>query len=220
MDFSFLAVVVVTLVLGLGSQAIIKGTFKKWSKVPASSHLSGAQAAQKMLQANGLNNVTIQKVGGDLSDHFDPRTNSIALSESVFDGRSVASIAVACHEAGHAVQHAQKYVPSRIRGAFVPVVSIASNAWMFVLIAGVMLNIMGLYLLAIGLYVAVIAFQLMTLPVEFNASSRALAYIRSYGYLPPQETKGAGSVLRAAAFTYVAAALASLLYLLHLLSRR
>ena len=222
MDPTYIAVIVVTLILGLGSQALIKSRYKKWSKVPSSTQLTGAQTAQKMLHSNGLTHIAIQRVEGELSDHYDPKKMVIALSPSVYDGRSVAATAIACHECGHAVQHAQSYVPSKIRAAIVPVVNLASHIWIFVLIAGMVLTIFELVYVAIGLYIAVIVFQLITLPVEFNASSRALAYITTSGYLPSQENKGAGSVLRAAAFTYVAAALASLLYLVYILgfSRR
>ena len=220
MNISYIAVLIIMLVLGLGSQALIRMSFRKWSRVPASMQLSGAEAARRMLDSNGLVHVTVQRVGGNLTDHYDPRTRVVSLSADVFDGRTVGANAIACHECGHALQHAQGYVPSTIRGAVVPVVNIASQAWVFVLILGYVMSQIGLVYLAIIMYAVVILFQLITLPVEFNASSRAKVYLKSYGYLPPQESAGVSSVLNAAAFTYVAAALASLLYLVYLLGVR
>lgn len=217
---SYLLLIVVTLVLGLGSQALIKSTYKKWSRVPISSGLTGAQAARRMLDANGLAHVSIQGIPGNLTDHYNPSTNVISLSSDVYSGTSVAATAIACHECGHAVQHAQNYAPAKVRGAIVPVVNIASSAWVFVLIAGIVLNEMGLYWLAIALFAATLIFQLVTLPVEFDASNRALAYIKGYGFLPQTETGGAKSVLTSAALTYVAAALASVMQLVYLLASR
>jgi len=217
MDPVYLAVIVLSLILGLGSQALIKLVFKKWNKVQISSQYSGAQIARMMLNAYGLSHIPIQRGGKDLTDHYDPRTRAVTLSAAVYDGTTVAAAAIACHECGHAVQHATKYAPGSIRTAIVPVVNIASNVWIFVLFLGIILVQFQLILVAVILYAAVILFQLVTLPVEFNASKRAIAYITTSGYLPPQEHAGAKSVLRAAAFTYVAAALASLLYLLYIL---
>jgi Zn-dependent membrane protease YugP len=214
---SYLLLIVVTLALGFGTQAYIKHTFKKWNKVPISSSLTGAQAARRMLDANGLSQVAIECVPGELTDHFNPKTNVVSLSESVYNSSSVSATAVACHECGHAVQHARGFVPARMRGALVPAVNFASTAWLFILLAGAFLAIAGLVWLAIGLYAATIVFQLVTLPVEFDASKRALGYIKGYGFLPPTETGGARSVLTSAALTYVAAALVSVLQLIYLL---
>ncbi|MDR0350219.1 MAG: zinc metallopeptidase [Coriobacteriales bacterium] len=214
---SYLFLIVVTLALGFGSQAFIKHTFRKWSKVPISSGLTGAQAARRMLDANGLSNVAIERVAGELTDHYNPKTNVVSLSEGVYDSTSVSATAVACHECGHAVQHARGFVPARMRGALVPAVNFASTAWLFILLAGAFLALAGLVWLAIGLYAATIVFQLVTLPVEFDASKRGLAYIKSYGFLPSTETGGARAVLTSAALTYVAAALVSVLQLIYLL---
>jgi Zn-dependent membrane protease YugP len=214
--FGYLLLIVITCALGFGTQAYIKHTFAKWSKVAVSTQLTGAQAARAMLDANGLSNVAIQQVSGQLSDHYDPRTNVVSLSQDVYSARTVAATAVACHECGHAVQHALGYAPIKVRDSMVPVVNIASNAWMFVLIAGIFLQIIGLVWIAIILYAAVLLFQLVTLPVEFNASRRGMAYIRSYG-IPQSEGDGARSVLTSAAMTYVAAALSSVLVLLYYL---
>jgi Zn-dependent membrane protease YugP len=215
-----LTLIIVTLVLGLGSQAYIKSTYKKWNRVRISSGMTGAQAARRMLDANGLTYVAIARIPGDLTDNYNPKTNVVSLSASVYDGGSVSATAIACHECGHAVQHARNYVPAKVRGAIVPVVNIASNAWMIVFLAAIFLDLIGLFWVAIGLFAATLVFQLVTLPVEFNASSRALAYIKGYGFLPATETGGARSVLTAAALTYVAGALASVLNLLYLLNFR
>jgi Zn-dependent membrane protease YugP len=214
---SYLMLILVTLVLGFGTQAYIKHTYRKWGKVPISLGLTGAQAARRMLDANGLSHVAIERVGGELTDHFDPRTNVVALSEAVYGGTSVSASAIACHECGHAVQHARGYVPAKLRGALVPPVNLASNLWMFVLIAGIFLQMVGMIYLAVILYAAVIVFQLVTLPVEFDASRRALAYLNGHGFLPSAETGGARAVLTSAALTYVAAALVSVLQLVYLL---
>ncbi|MDR2106327.1 MAG: zinc metallopeptidase, partial [Coriobacteriales bacterium] len=210
-SYSYLLLIIVTLVLGFGTQAYIKHTYKKWSRIPISSGLTGAEAARRMLDANGLSNVAIDIVGGELTDHYNPKTNVVSLSEAVYNGRSVSATAIACHECGHAMQHARSYVPARLRGLLVPAVNIAGNAWMFVLIIGIFLQMINMIYLAIALYAAVILFQLVTLPVEFDASSRALAYVKGYGFLPATETGGARSVLTSAALTYVAAALISVL---------
>ncbi|MDR2673179.1 MAG: zinc metallopeptidase [Coriobacteriales bacterium] len=217
MELNYFALIIITLVLGFGAQAMIKHTYRKWDKTPSSSGISGAQAARRMLDANGLSNVSITQVAGELSDHYDPRTNVVSLSASVYDSHSVSAIAVACHECGHAVQTAQGYVPGKVRSAIVPVVSFASNIWMLALILGIIMSILGLIYLAIALFAAVLIFQLVTLPVEFNASRRALAFIQQSGWLTAGENSGAASVLRAAALTYVAAALASVLQLIYLL---
>jgi Zn-dependent membrane protease YugP len=216
-DLSYLLLIVVTLVLGFGTQAYIKHTYRKWSRVPISSGLTGAQAARKMLDANGLSNVSIQMIPGELTDNYNPKTNVVSLSEGVHGGVSVAATAIACHECGHAVQHARSFVPATRRGALVPAVNIAGSAWIFVLLAGIFLQMLGMIYLAITLYAATILFQVVTLPVEFDASSRALAYVRGYGFLPAKETGGARSVLTSAALTYVAAALVSVLQLIYLL---
>ena len=214
---AWIMLIVVSLVLGFGTQIYIRSRYKKWMKVPISSGLTGAQAARRMLDANGLSNVGITMVAGELSDHFDPRTNIVSLSEAVFNGRSVSATAIACHECGHAVQHARGYVPATIRSTLVPGVSLAGNLWVIVLIAGIFLQAIGLIWLAIALYAATLVFQLVTLPVEFDASRRAVAYINGYGYLPSGESGGAKSVLTAAALTYVAAALVSIMQLIYLL---
>ena len=210
--------IIVTLVIGLAASGYVKSQLKKYSNVPSQSGLTGAQAAEKMLRDNGVMGVRVSR-GAEGQDHFDPRTNSIALSPSVYDHSTVTAYATACHEVGHACQFAQGYTPLKIRSAIVPAVNLASNAWVFVLLAGIFLNLVGLIDLAIILYAAVVLFQLVTLPVEFNASHRAMDYMKAIG-LPQGEVAGSFSVLRACALTYVAAALASLLQLVYLLGVR
>jgi Zn-dependent membrane protease YugP len=216
-NMSYLLLIGVTLILGFGTQAYIKHTYHKWSRVPISSGLTGAQAARKMLDANGLSNVAIARIPGELTDHYNPKTNVVSLSERVYGEASVSATAIACHECGHAVQHARNYAPAKLRGALVPAINIAGSAWIFVLLIGIFLQMLGMVYLAIILYAVTILFQLVTLPVEFDASSRALAYVRGYGFLPATESGGARSVLTSAALTYVAAALVSVLQLIYLL---
>ena len=216
---SYLLLIIVSLALGLGTQFYIRHTYNKWSKVRVSSGKTGAQVARRMLDGEGLSNVPIHPNGGDdLSDYYDPRSNALYLSGSSEHGNSVASMAVACHEAGHAVQHAHNYAPARVRGAIVPLVNIGSQAWMIVLLLGMFMNISGLVTLGIVLFAFVVVFQLVTLPVEFDASRRALVYINESG-VSEEEARGARQMLTAAALTYVASALTSILQLLYLLQQ-
>lgn len=215
---SYWMLIIVTLIIGLAASGYVNHMLKKYSKVRSSTNITGAQAAENMLQMHGVYGVSITR-GTEGQDHFDPRTNSISLSPSVFEHSSVTAIATACHEAGHACQYATDYTPMKIRSAIVPAVNLASNAWVFILIAGIIMNMLSLINLAIILYAIVIVFQLVTLPVEFNASHRAIDYIRDLS-IPQGEVTASKSVLRACAFTYVAAALASILQLLYLLSMR
>lgn len=210
--------IIVTLIIGLAASGYVNSQLKKYQKVPSSSGITGREAAERMLAANGVTGVKITR-GNEGQDHFDPRTNSISLSPSVYDHSSVTAYATACHEVGHACQFAQGYSPLRIRSAIWPVANFASNAWIFILLIGVMLNVMGLVDLAIIMYACVFLFQVVTLPVEFNASHRAMDYMKAIG-MPQAETAGSFSVLRACALTYVAAALASLLQLVYLLGMR
>ncbi len=217
-DMSYLILIVVTLVIGLGAQGYVNHMLNKYREVPNSSGLTGAEAARQMLAYHGVTNVEIQRGGKD-QDFFDPKTNTITLSPSAFGVRSVTATATACHEAGHACQYAQNYMPMKIRGRIVPVANVASNLWIFVLIIGIALVIAELIWVAIILYAAVVIFQLVTLPVEFNASRRAMDYMGNIG-LPESERKESFSILRACALTYVAAALTSILQLLWLLGRQ
>jgi len=217
MTYSYALLVVVTLIIGLAAQGYVNNRLKKYSQVPNSSRLTGAHTASWMLAFYGITNVEIRR-GGPGQDFFDPRSNSVTLSPEAYDSTSVTATATACHEVGHACQYAFGYTPMKVRGAIVPVANMASNAWIFLLMIGIFMNLAGLVNLAIIMYAAVVLFQLVTLPVEFNASQRAMAYMGSIG-LPAPEQKGAFDVLRACAFTYVAAALTSILQLLWLLGQ-
>lgn len=216
-DLGYYAVVLVALALGLAAQAYIKRTYATWSRVPAGVRGTGADVARDMLAASGASGVGIDRVGGSLTDHYDPRDNRLHLSDDNYRGASVASVAVACHEAGHAVQAAEGYLPYRLRSALVPVVSLAERSWVLVLLGGVFLRMAGLVQLAIALYALSVLFQLVTLPVEVDASRRAIAYLSSHG--SGLDEGGARKVLTAAALTYVAAALSSLIQLVYLLGR-
>ena len=216
-DMSYLILTLVTMVLGMATQAYIRRTYNKWSQVPSPGGYTGAEMAQRMLQTSGATSVGIGHVAGRLTDHYDPRDNTLHLSEENFSGSSVASIAVACHEAGHAVQTARGYLPGKLRTAIVPVVNLSQQLWGLLFMMGFMLNAMGLVWAAIAMFSFSVIFHLVTLPVEFDASRRAVAYLSQYG--SGIDHKGAKQVLTAAALTYVAAALSSLLQLLYLVSR-
>lgn len=216
-DPAYLVLVVVSLVLGLATQSYINKTYRTWSKVKSDGE-SGEQVAREMLDANGCESVGIRRVAGHLTDHYDPRDNNLYLSNDNMTGGSVASVAVACHEAGHAAQRAQGFFMMRVRTALVPVVNLSQSVWMIVFLLGVIMNIAGLTTLAICLFAFSVIFQLVTLPVEIDASRRAVAYIQQSG-MSEVNVRGAKKVLTAAALTYVAAALTSILQLLYLLSR-
>ena len=218
MSYGYLMLILVSTVIGLGAQFYVNNQIKKYSSVPTSTGLTGAQAAANMLAFHNVQGVPITQ-GGEGQDYFDPRSNSITIDPHAYGYNSVTALATACHEVGHACQYAQDYTPMKIRGAIVPAVNLASNAWIFLLMAGIVLNIAGLTTAAIIMYAVVVLFQLVTLPVEFNASQRAMVYMGQIG-LPAQERKGAFDVLRACAFTYLAAALTSILQLLWLLGQR
>lgn len=214
---SYLLLIVVTLAIGGFATWYVNSQLKKYSRVPISTGLTGAEAARRMLAYYGISGVEVHR-GGPGQDFFDPRTNSVTLSPDAYEGRSITATATACHEVGHAYQYAQGYAPMKIRGALVPVVNLASNAWIFLLMLGIFMQLSGLTTLAIVMYAAVVVFQLVTLPVEFDASKRAMTYMNTTA-LPQAEQAGSFSVLRACAFTYVAAALTSVLQLLWLLGQ-
>ena len=216
--YSYILLIVVTMAIGLGAQFYVNRQIKKYSYVPISNGLTGAQCAQGMLQYYGIFDVPV-RMGGHGENFFNPKDNSITLDPESFNGRSITATATACHEVGHACQYAQGYVPMKVRGAMVPAVNFASNAWIFILLIGIFLNIAGLVDLAIIFYAVAVLFQIVTLPVEFDASKRALVYMQTTG-LPGGERAGAWSVLRACALTYVAAALVSVMQLLYLLQSR
>ena len=217
MDPLYLLVVLVSTVNGLAAQAYIKSTYGTWSNVK-SDGITGAEAARRMLDANGCQNVGIKSIGGTLTDNYNPTDNNLYLSHDNQYGGSVASVAVACHEAGHAAQHEQGYAMMKLRSALVPVVNLTQNAWTIVFILGVALNLAGLTTLAIMLFSFSVLFQVVTLPVEIDASRRGVRYIQESG-MSAQQVRGAKKVLTAAALTYVAAALSSVIQLLYLLAR-
>lgn len=214
----YLLLILVTLAIGGFATWYVNAQLKKYKRVPISTGMTGAEAARRMLQYYGITGVEVRR-GGPGQDFFDPRTNSVTLGPDSFEGRSITATATACHEVGHAYQYAQGYAPMKIRGALVPVVNLASNAWMFLLLIGIVMQLSGLIDLAIILYAFAVLFQVVTLPVEFDASRRAMVYMQATA-LPQAEQSGAFSVLRACALTYVAAALTSILQLLWLLGQR
>jgi Zn-dependent membrane protease YugP len=212
------------LIIGFVVQAWLKKTVAANMQVAVANGMTGAEIARQILDRNGLHEVPVDtSPGGPLSDHYDPRKKSVHLSEPVYGGRSVASTAIAAHEVGHAIQHAKAYGPFRVRSAMWPAVAFASQAWLFLLKIGLFAQITGLMTFAVILFAVVVLFQLVTLPVEFDASRRAMAQISDLGLVSTGESQGARKVLTAAAMTYVAGALAALsqlAYWLLILSRR
>jgi uncharacterized protein len=215
---AFLLAFIVPMVLGLWAQHRVKSTFAKNLKVPVSHGMTGAEVARRVLDANGLNEVPVEETPGTLSDHYDPRNRSVHLSPEVFNGRSIASTAVGAHEVGHAIQHANAFAFFRFRSAMFPAVSFASNIWFLFLMGGIFFQLTQFILLAIALYSIAVLFQIVTLPVEFDASNRANRQLSDLGLVPASEASGVKSVLRAAAWTYVAGALAAVAILLYFLS--
>lgn len=207
----YLLFLVPPLVLGLIVQHRLKRTVAEQMQVQVSTGMTGAQVARTILDRNGLTEVPIERSpGGPLSDHYDPRSRAVFLSEGVHDGTAVASTAIGAHEVGHAIQHATAYGAFRLRSALWPAVAFASNAWFFMLLIGAFMNFLGLVQLAILLFAVVVLFQIVTLPVEFDASRRAMKQLAGIGLVAEAERSGAQKVLRAAALTYVAGALAAL----------
>jgi Zn-dependent membrane protease YugP len=218
-DPLYLLVMIPGLALSLWASFRVKSTFKRYSEVRARSGMSGAEAAQELLRRKGIRGVRVEPVQGFLSDHYDPSDRTLRLSPDVYHGRSLAALGVAAHEAGHALQHAAGYAPLKFRSAVVKPAMIGSNVGMIVTFVGIAINIAGMVWIGIILFSAFVVFTLITLPVEFNASSRAVAGLQQTGIISVQEAEGAGAVLRAAALTYVAAAIAAVLQLLYLLWR-
>ncbi len=216
-DWPYIVLVVPMLIVSLWAQIKVKTTYQKYSTVYSRSGMTAEVAVRKILDSNGLFNVGITRVPGELTDHYDPRTNTIALSDSVYGSSSVAAIGVAAHEAGHAIQHAVGYGPIKLRTALVPVTNIGSRLAMPLFIIGLLLANQALAYAGIILFSLTVVFQLVTLPTEFDASHRAVKALGGYGYMNDDELKGTKKVLSAAAMTYLAAlfvALASLLRLL------
>jgi uncharacterized protein len=212
----YFAFMIPPLVIGLAVQAWLKRTFASYSNVELATGISGAEVARQILDRNGLGDVPVDvSPGGALSDHYDPRKKALFLSEPVYRPATVAAAAVAAHETGHALQDARGYAPLKIRSAIYPAVAFASNAWIWLLILGAVLGALNLVALALGLYAIAVAFHIVTLPVEFNASRRAAGQLRELGIVGAGEGAGVQKVLNAAALTYVAGALAALSLLLY-----
>ena len=227
-DPTYLYLVLPCVILSLWASSNVNSTFKRYSKQLSSRHITGAMAAERVLRANGVQGVRIERVAGNLTDHYDPKANVIRLSEGVYNSTSTAAIGVACHEAGHAVQYADHYAPIKLRAAIIPVTNIGSRLAMPLILLGLVLAFMESFsfvfiYLGIACFGLSLVFQLVTLPVEFNASRRAMNAIADSELLTPEEQKGARKTLTAAALTYVAAtalALAQLLRLISIFGRR
>lgn len=221
-DWTYFVLVLPCIVLSLWASANVNGTFKKYSNQFSMRGITGADAAARVLAANGVRNVRIEQISGNLTDHYDPSTNVIRLSQSVYGSTSTAAIGVACHEAGHAVQYAQSYAPIRFRAAIIPITNFGSKLAMPLIMIGILISALGnmsyfFVYLGIACFALSLIFQIVTLPVEFDASRRALAAIEQTGLLTDEERKGARKTLSAAALTYVAATAVALAQLLRLL---
>ena len=221
-DWTYVVLVLPCILLSLWASANVNSTFKRYSGQYSRRGLTGAQAAERVLRANGVTNVRIERVSGNLTDHFDPKSSVIRLSDNVYGNTSTAAIGVACHEAGHAVQYAQDYAPIRIRSAVIPATNLGSKLAMPLILLGLLIGFKGdlsyfLIYLGIGCFGLSLVFQLVTLPVEFDASRRAMAAIAQSELLTEEEQRGARKTLTAAALTYVAATAVALSQLLRLL---
>ncbi len=216
-DYTYL-LVIIGMVLCLAASARVNSVMKKFGRVQNSTGMTGAEAARRILNNEGLYNVQIECLSGSQGDHYDPRSNTVRLSRENYNGASVTAVGVAAHECGHAIQHAKGYAPLNFRAALVPVVNIGSRLGIPIIILGVILSYNNV-LIQIGIWAFSLSvlFQLVTLPVEFNASARAVAKIDQYGLVSAEENNGCRKVLRAAAYTYVAAAASSILQLVRLL---
>ncbi len=218
---NWLLLVGLPLIIGLWAQWRVSSAFKKWGQVRATSNVTGAEAAREILQAAQITDVEVVEVNDYLGDHYDPTKKRLCLSSDVYNTPSVAALGIAAHEVGHAIQHAKAYAPLQARMAIVPITSIASRMLPFVILGGLFFHITGLITLGIWCYLILLVFQLITLPVEFDASRRAKVILQQMGMVQPgQEVAGVNSVLNAAALTYVAAFVATLGNLLYLLSVR
>lgn len=216
-DIYFIILVVPTMILSMVAQILVKSTFSKYSKIKCSKNISGQNAALLLLRENSINDVSIEPVHGSLTDHYDPNAKKLRLSEPVYNEPSIAAVGVAAHETGHAIQHAKHYGPLVLRSTLVPVANIGSRFGPLMAIIGIAVSIPLLTNIGILVFAGAVAFYLVTLPVEFNASARALAILRKGNVLSAQELTGVKKVLTAAALTYVASALTAVMSLLRLL---
>ena len=222
-DLTYIVLVLPCVILAMIASANVNSTFKRYSQIHSFRRITGAQAAERVLRANGVTGVRIERVRGNLTDHFDPKTNVIRLSDNVHDSTSVAAIGVACHEAGHAVQYAQHYAPIKLRAAIIPITNIGSKLAMPLILLGLLFSFgetasYGFVYAGIACFGLSLVFQLVTLPVEFNASRRAMQAIESAELLSEDEQRGARKTLTAAAMTYVAATAVALAQLVRLLA--
>jgi len=218
-DPLYLLMIAPALLLSLVAQILVKSAYSKYSKVPASNGMTGAQIARRILDAEGVHGVTIEMVRGRLTDHYDPSKKVLRLSEGVYAGNSVAAAGIAAHEVGHAIQHARSYAPLVLRTTLVPVAQLGSNlSWILIMI-GFLASMTQLVWAGVALFGAAVLFTLVTLPVEFNASSRAKEALPRLGLVALRDTAGVNSVLNAAAMTYVAAALTAIMQLVYFVFR-
>ncbi len=218
-DYYYIILVIPAMLLAVWAQVKVKSTYGKFAKVGNTRGITGAYAAQAVLTHYGINDVRIEQVSGKLSDHYDPKAKVIRLSTEVYGGSSIAAVGIACHEAGHAAQHAENYVPIKVRNTLVPVCNIGSTLGIPLALLGYFLGFEPLITVGLLLYAAISLFHLVTLPVEFNASNRAIKVIEETGLLYDDETSGAKKVLKAAAMTYVASLIVALANLLRLVLR-
>ena len=214
-DYTYLILVLPAVIFAMWAQFNVKGTFNKYAKIRTRSGMTGAMAARQILDKNGLSNVRVERVPGELSDHFNPKNNTVFLSDSTYSADSAAAVGVAAHEAGHAVQYATGYTPMKFRAAIIPITNIGSNLAMPLILLGIVLSYPTLAFIGVAAFGLSTLFQLVTLPVEFNASRRAMAALASAN-LDDGELKNARKVLTAAALTYVAALAVSLANLIRL----
>ncbi len=218
-DPLYMLILGVGFALSAGASFWTKSAVRRWSEIPTSRGMTGAQVAAAILRAEGIDDVRIEQVGGFLSDHYDPRSRTLRLSPDIYGGRSVASAGIAAHEVGHALQHAQGYLPMRLRQAMVPVANIGTNLGLWMVIIGMMIGATGLSTLGVGLFAGAVLFTVVTLPVEFDASFRARRTLERYHLLAGPELAGVSKVLTAAAATYLAAAVTAVLQLLYWMMR-
>jgi len=228
LDISYFFWIAPALILAFWAQSRVKGSYRKYSQVSLRRRISGAQIARQILDSNSLSDVQIERVHGHLSDHYDPRSRVLRLSPGVHEGNSIAAAGIAAHEVGHAIQHGRGYLPLHLRTYIYPIASFGSNAAMWLFMIGLFIGYgatepggFGQWMIMLGivLFTGYVAFSVVTLPVEFNASSRAMQALDGFGYLDQDELQGARKVLNAAALTYVAGALMAILQLLYMLSK-
>lgn len=214
-DPLYLVILGIGFVLSMGAQFWVKSAVSKWSQVPIGRGMTGREVAEAILRARRIKGVRVEPVDGFLSDHYDPRTRTLRLSPEIYNGRSVSAAGIAAHEVGHAIQHQDGYMPMKLRQRMVPAANIGTSLGVWVMIGGIFIGVMELAVLGVLLFGAAVAFTLVTLPVEFDASSRAKKVLIGQGIVTGEEARGVSQILNAAAATYVAAAVASVLQLLY-----